>query len=163
MLMKGLPEHDNQLRDVVGSEDGLQVVLWPDTNKQDGSAPAITLEEVTSQLQDGKDVALIVVDGTWRNARKMVTKLPSSVRRLDLSANIVFGEGQEDNDSSKQSILAPLRSKGPNSAQRQVCTAEAVVGALRQLGLNENDGEHVLEATRLKVDYVRRYRGKSLQ
>jgi len=35
-------------------------------------------------------IVLIAVDGTWRNARRMVSRLPSTVPRLDLSMDTVF-------------------------------------------------------------------------
>jgi len=104
MLMKGLPKHDKELQDILNSAEEtmsqqpdevgrpLVVVLWPSSSAEN----LITLEELRETLEtlaepsdddaDGKNkqVVLLAVDGTWRNARRMVAKLPSHVKRLDL-------------------------------------------------------------------------------
>jgi DTW domain-containing protein YfiP len=169
-LMKGLPEHDNQLEDILEDEDCLAVVLWPDQNSTDPDSSSsepktISLNEVKEELQNRR-VVLIAVDGTWRNARRMVARLPPTVPRLDLSMDVVFSHNNANDHSSggESSILAPLRARGPKTrecAERQVCTAEAVASALMQLGLTRCDGDHVLDITRRKVDLIRRYRGKT--
>jgi DTW domain-containing protein YfiP len=164
MLMKGLEEHDKiLLSSCVDDEDddSLSIVLWPDS--KNSKAKSITLDEVKMELSNNSNrkVNLICIDGTWRNARRMVGKLPDSVRRLDLPLESVFSDtiGEE----TKTSILAPLRSRGPStkaSSERQVCTAEAIVGALRGLGWDDEPARIVLEYTKRKVDLIRRYRGK---
>ena len=156
MLMKGLQEHDIQLQeDILEDDKTLAVVLWPDS--ADSSAPSISLDQVQQELEHRR-VVLIAVDGTWRNARRMVCRLPESLPRLDLPAGVVLSSPETG------SILAPLRTRGGPSARegsdRQVCTAEAVIGALVALGLSKADGDHVLELTKTKVDRIRRYRGK---
>jgi hypothetical protein len=157
MLMKGLQEHDIQLQeDILEDDKTLAVVLWPDS--ADSPAPSISLEQVQQELKHDRRVVLIAVDGTWRNARRMVYRLPDTLPRLDLSAGVVLSS------PATGSILAPLRTRGGPSTRegsdRQVCTAEAVVGALVALGLSKTDGDHVLELTKTKVDRIRRYRGK---
>lgn len=162
LLMKGLPEHDNQMEEVIGDDSCLPVVLWPgdqQSNTTKTMTRTISLDEVKSELKQRR-VVLIAVDGTWRNARKMVARLPPNVLRLDLSADIVYSQSDQ---RPGESILAPLRTKGPSDGEendRQVCTAEAVVGALANLGLASNDSQHALNVTRQKVDLIRRYRGK---
>jgi hypothetical protein len=156
MFMKGLQEHDIKLQvDVLEDENTLAVVLWPDA--ADSSAPSISLEQVQQELLKDRRVVLIAVDGTWRNARRMVCRLPDTLPRLNLPADIVLSLPETG------SILEPLRSRGGPStwegSDRQVCTAEAVVGALVALGLSKTDGDHVLELTKTKVDRIRRHRG----
>ena len=51
-----------------------------------------------------------------------------------------------------------LYSTVPESGQ--VCTAEAVVGALLHMGLDEFEGDKVINLATKKVDLVKRYRGK---
>jgi DTW domain-containing protein YfiP len=172
LLMKGLPEHDNQMEENLLGGDCLTVVLWPDNqsaaNVDDSPSgassdePTISLDEIKAELlQKNRRVVLIAADGTWRNARRMVARLPRTVPRLDLSADIVFSSTTTSQTTNvRESILAPLRSRDPSVQDRQVCTAEAVVGALTMLGLSTIDGEHVLSMTRKKVDLIRRYRGK---
>ena len=163
MLMKGLEEHDKILSECAEDENALSVVLWPDSKNT--GAKSISLEEIQSVLTNSKHkVNLICIDGTWRNARRMVGKLPDSVRRLDLPLESVFFSGNKGSNGNLESILAPLRSRGPSSKasnDRQVCTAEAIVGALRGLGWEEECATKVLQLTERKVDLIRRYRGKA--
>ena len=76
------------------------------------------------------------------------------------------------------SILAPLRSQDKNGGSgrtgrqgdgrtedngdddRHVCTAQAIVGALAALGLSHDDAKDTLAITKIKVELIRRYRGK---
>jgi len=179
VLMKGLPEHDERLNELIreydNKEHSLVAVLWPkqsSTNTDDSSTTEqyyVSLDEVKSMLNndDGK-LLLIAVDGTWRNARRMVSKLPQHVKRLDLSTDVVFGKRCTDSSSPAQpgeapkvasSILAPLRY---SAGENHVCTAEAVAVALSQLGgiSLEEDCRYLLHVAKTKVELIRRYRGK---
>ena len=169
LFMKGLPEHDKQLEQLLRDKTCLPVVLWPDQSENQDARDRsyepelISLKEVRSEIEKRK-VVLIAVDGTWRNARRMVARLPSTVPRLDLPVDAVFS--QKDLQEKSESILAPLRSKGPSirkGYERQVCTAEAVVGALLNFGMDSCVGAQVLELTQKKVDLIKRYRGKVSQ
>lgn len=156
--MKGLPEHDKLLDETLQNDQFFPIVLWPES-QENSEVQTIRLEDIP-EARNHKKVILIAVDGTWRNARRMVTKLPKSVPRLDLPTDIVFSDLTIEN--TRTSILAPLRSKGVpqvEAAERQVCTAEAVINALIHLGLPRQDGDRVLNITRTKVDLIRRYRG----
>ena len=174
LLMKGLPEHDKILEEtILQDENCLAVVLWPDqskrkegNNKDEDETPSsiISLDQVKDEIRKNqRRVVLIAVDGTWRNARRMVARLPPTVPRLDLSADIVFSD--DSSHDGRSSILAPLRTRGESgggqdSDGRQVCTAEAVVGALMSLGtLDQHQGRHVLDVTRTKIERIGRYRG----
>ena len=177
MLMKGLPEHDRQLEGILSDQTALLVVLWPedDTNSKrtkkgrlDGNE-SISMEAIRDEISHHqRRVVIIAVDGTWRNARRMVARLPEKVRRLDLEVDLVLPMPAR---GKRESILAPLRSRGPAevaapgtdevaTAQRQVCTAEAVIGTLVALGLPYEVGERVRSLTKIKVDLIGRYRGK---
>ena len=108
-------------------------------------------------------MAIVAVDASWRNARRMVRKLPPSrVRRLSLNADVLYGDG-----GPRPSLLAPLRAY--NGAMRTelggsegscVCTIEAVVAAVSALGHDAEGCEHALAVARRKVAVVSRYRGK---
>lgn len=190
-------------------DDGstLVVVLWPSSNPEN----TITLQQLrqeleassassssgagstnknpqvsdakTSSPQRKRKVLLLAVDGTWRNARRMVAKLPSYVKRLDLDESAIrwnddLLDGETNRSEDSLSILAPLRKRGLSgkdnhkviatanaspldNEKRQVCTAEAVVAALHALGaIDTGLAQHVLYVTQTKVDRVRRYRGK---
>lgn len=95
--------------------------------------------------------ALVVVDATWRNARRMVSSLPGHIRRVRLDDDAAQGQGN---------LLAPLR-KAPEDDAR-VCTAQAAVAALRTVGLPPVECDRVLDAVTLKVEMVKALRGKGL-
>jgi DTW domain-containing protein YfiP len=143
-----------------------------------------------------KRIVVLAIDGTWRNARRMVGRLPSTVPRMDLSMDALCHPSMRS-ITGEGSILAPLRTKGTNHIRsssgityrhetdnndddttndtndddtttkstedpHHVCTAQAVVCALAQLGLPAPDVEDILTLTKIKVDLIRRYRGKRL-
>lgn len=124
---------------------------------------ATTLNELQIELDstNGREVVLVAVDGTWRNARRMVGRLPSNIPRLDIPSSVVHDLFA--NQGSPSSLLSPIRSKGPSQRaggdDSLVCTAEAVVTAPKKLGLNSGDADRILSLARTKVDLVRRYRG----
>lgn len=78
-------------------------------------------------------MTLIAIEGTWRQARRMVSKLKKS--RGDEQHNLfqlsipIHEQGSKSDSSSSSfcSLLSPLRRKS-----RSMCTAEAVVAACQQ-------------------------------
>eukprot|EP00980_Cylindrotheca_fusiformis_P025012 scaffold12894_cov120-Cylindrotheca_fusiformis.AAC.7 len=201
-LMKGLPDHDRILDEILSDASVLPIVLWPSSSSSDNRSSnnnkkdkdseddnknnVITLKEVQDEMDTNpqRRIVLIAVDGTWRNARRMVARLlllkknkkktsAVIVRQLDLPKEVVFfvSQNNNNNNNNSRSILAPLRSRGGESAttstasakaqQRQVCTAEAVVGALYGLGvIDQDEALSILEVTQIKIDRIKRYRGK---
>ncbi len=170
VLMKGLPEHDSQFADLIMNPDNLVVILWPNESKgvqtPEQTSPYLTLDQVKNELQT-KRVILVAVDGTWRNARRMVARLPrnnifyanisiDTVRRLLVDSV----QDRPPESPCTTSLLAPLRGRGPGVSDNQVCTAEAVTAALLQLGLKESDGLHIVSVAKQKVDLICRYRAK---
>ncbi len=175
--MKGLESHDELMRRMLEDEMILPIVLWPKVEQSKKASHIIsgnndinqhqwiTTEEIENlmksstgtRLQKPRKIVLIAIEGTWRNARRMVKKLPlpSHVKRLDLKDNI-FSVMKDGNDS----ILHPLRSQGDGASKTNVCTAEAVVAALMILGLSKRDGEHILDVAATKIDLVSRFQGK---
>mmetsp|Transcript_13754 Transcript_13754/g.23870 ORF Transcript_13754/g.23870 Transcript_13754/m.23870 type:complete len:435 (-) Transcript_13754:1587-2891(-) len=159
----------------------------PQDNEGSGRSPAgittfdstsgvatITLDDIRQELAspNGRKVVLMAVDGTWRNARRMVARVPPTIPRLDLPLSVVseqFSASKSSSSSSSipstsTSLLAPLRSKGPSNQRRDggenlVCTAEAVSMVLVELGIETKDADSILDLARQKVDLVRRYRG----
>lgn len=170
--MKGLEYHDELMRRMLEDEMILPIVLWPKLEQPKRESHIIsdndinhhqwiTTEEIenlmesSTPLQKQRKIVLIAIEGTWRNARRMVKKLPSHVKRLDLKENI-YNVVRDGNDS----ILHPLRSQGDGASQTNVCTAEAVVAALMMLGLSKGDREHILDVATTKIDLVLRFQGK---
>ncbi|KAL3812115.1 hypothetical protein ACHAXA_009374 [Cyclostephanos tholiformis] len=188
LLMKGLPQHDEELQSILGNiGSGHFVVLWPDndTSIKQGEetypvGPKIQHDRVTWQdLQttlagDDNDcqVTLIVLEGTWRTARRMASKLPATIQRLSLPPDVLFWSPRPsvgnvddvDYDETKRiqpSLLRPLR-RQEGGSELNLCTAEAVTAALVGLGLSEENGGRILDLVKMKVDQTRRYRGKQV-
>lgn len=171
ILMKGLPQHDAEFETIMQDPNNLLVVLWPEQNMHEdswrvGAHSFMPIHQVRRELGK-RSVVLVAVDGTWRNARRMVARLPQdrvvfTNLPLDVFGKILGSESQRPSTGmyNARSMLTPLRGRGSNVGEQQVCTAEAVVGALLEMGLDDAAGEHILSVARRKVDLVCRYRGK---
>jgi DTW domain-containing protein YfiP len=139
MKLKGLPEHDAWLDKLLNDPTVLPVVLWTDHNPSENHYYYST-EEL---LQADKPIVLIAMEGTWRNSRRMVSKLPVAGRWSLTREQVLSG--------------ASIREQGPSP--EHACTAEAVVGALVALGLDPTKGASVLQLVNQKVNLTRRYQG----
>ena len=145
LKLKGLPEHDAWFNEMIRSSSVLPVVLWTDhDNQQEKQRQHYTIDDLKRIT---KPVVLIAMEGTWRNARRMVSKLPS-VGRCSLSVQQLFGWRQH---------AASLRPQAGDEANG--CTAEAVVGALVALGLDPIRGEQVMQLVEKKMEWTRQYQG----
>jgi len=145
LLMKGL--HDGNLESILNADPTIQpVILWPNVNFSNGNENYVTFDDLV-----GKKVILLAMEGTWRQARRMVSKFPYP--RLSLTG----GDSGSNNVPPPISILAPLRCQ-KDGPKHSVCTAEAVVMALEGMGLDQDPS--ILELVKRKVDQTRRYRGK---
>ena len=134
ILVKGHPADDAALAAMLGGA----AVLFPGEE----AAPVSSLATPPETL--------IVVDATWRNARRMVKRLPPSVRRVKL----------DDDDATEANLIAPLRrTRGREDVK--VCTAQAALAALAALGLEDDARDAALAAVRHKVAVVAALRGVS--
>ena len=186
LLMKGLPKHDEEFRGILDDiGTGRVVILLPDndTSSVQTEQPhpvdpktqhhRVTWQDLQTTLvrSDGDDqVTLIVLEGTWRTARRMASKLPATIQRVSLPPTILFWSTRpsvgdvDDVDyyetiRVRKSSLRPLRQQEGGS-QLNLCTAEAVTAALVGLGLSHENGGRILGLIQKKVDQTRRYQGK---
>ena len=135
LLMKGHPDDDARLARIL---ERPAAVLFP----SEDAVPIASLERVE---------ALIVVDASWRNARRMANALPASIPRVRL----------DDGDAAAHNMLAPLRRTVGREGVK-VCTAQAAVAALGDVGWPRHHQESALAAARRKIDVVAALRGKKL-
>jgi DTW domain-containing protein YfiP len=186
LLMKGLPRHDEQIEELFQkAEQGEEklVVLWPDNNTSEHAAKQTiseessmenraTWQELQEMMEDTESgVTLLALEGTWRTARRMASKLPPSVLRVALPPDTVFWRNHSHDDKNdnqlgikkSSSMLQPLRRQAEGGSEDNLCTAEAMTAALVGLGMPEQDGDKMLQILQLKVDLVRRYQGKRLR
>lgn len=109
--MKGLPAHDDAMHRLFVRNDTQLVVLWPDNHvvKQRESVSlarrTVTLSDLAALRESHachdddnqqtarptpRKVTLILLEGTWRTARRMAAKLPDHVWRLALQSEDIF-------------------------------------------------------------------------
>jgi DTW domain-containing protein YfiP len=105
VLMKGLDEHDRELQVALcqrtEQEVVIPVVLWTENdnsgNHGEHHRRSFTIQQLSKELKETAAsaeseptktslvrIVLIAVEGTWGHARRMVTKLPASIRVLQL-------------------------------------------------------------------------------
>jgi len=161
LWMKGY--HDKQMNEIFQDENRPMVVLWPAPNSHDDGASRASspkqkqrsllfdhqdkrgdhrhllpdpesLQEISLSSANVNQITLIAIEGTWRQARRMVSKLKKSRgdgRHNLFQLSIPIKEHEEGSRSDKsfsfRSLLHPLRRKS-----RSMCTAEAVVAACQQ-------------------------------
>ena len=165
--MKGL--HDEELKMLLSQPDIRPLILWPDVNVHEQNTEEtnvgsrkptrLSANELLASPEGAENVVLIALEGTWRNARRMANKFPPE----DFPRLVVRTHTKQDKDKESarantnhlhESVLAPLRS-GPVDS---LCTAEAVVYALEELGMDRDPS--LLATVARKVDQTRRYQGK---
>lgn len=174
LLMKGLPQHDSIFQTILDSEEPRILVLWPDNDistmptKQQRSTNRISWEELQDMLAahendnttNSRGLTLVTLEGTWRTARRMASKLPPHVLRVALPPYVASWHNARNNPTKRpSSLLQPLRQQEGGSPDN-LCTAEAVTAALVGLGMSECDGHKILDLVQTKVDRTRRYQGK---
>ena len=200
LYMKGLPQHDVEFHTLLSNaattttESNMVIVLWPDndtsssSSSHDGDSDSNNephqsktnrktwheVQEMIAQADSAtRNITLLAMEGTWRTARRMASKLPSHVIRVALPSEAVywrqttFQKNNQSKDTTNQpqpparslSLLAQLRQQEGGS-QDNLCTAEAVTAALVGLGLSQDDGNRILTLIQTKVDRTRRYQGK---
>lgn len=146
LLMKGVD--DDELWAMLNARKC--ALLWPAAD----STSTITPRQC---LDDGR--LLIVPDGSWRNARRIVNALPPDMPRLSLASGDVLLEALRVGGGDATSLLAPLRATNGNRDESRVCTCQAAVAALRAMGHSDVACDRILEALCHKVAVVAALRG----
>ena len=99
----------------------------------------------------------VAIDGTWKNARNMLKRLPrDKVTLVSLPPEAFIGEsvGGIHTKARPVSLLAPVR-KYRGAPAGRTSTFEACVALLRALGVDEGLCEAQLENVKTKVDAVK--------
>ena len=116
LLVRGIREHDRRLAELVQRPSA--VVLYPDDN-------ALTPAECLARAQradvgeGGGVLDLIIIDGTWSQARMLARQLPSTVPRVALDLTALGTESRSLFGSSVRTQSAEREASG------RVCTLEA--------------------------------------
>ena len=98
----------------------------------------------------------VAIDGTWKNARNMLKRLPrDKVTLVSLPPEAFIGESVGGiHTKPPASLLAPVR-KYRGAPAGRTSTFEACVALLRALGVDEGLCEAQLENVKTKVDAVK--------
>lgn len=148
LLMKGVD--DEEINAIL--EERECAILWP---AEGAGSCTITAQECVDQGR-----VLLVPDGSWQSARRVLKALPSDLPRLSLPVDAVRAEVDRVGlDYDANSLLAPLRATNRKRAIARVCTCQATVAALRAMGHTHDACDHVLFALRHKVTVLAAIRG----
>lgn len=172
----GLRRDEEALRELCEREDGRVAVLWPGRGAVGvGDLPGIVGGVGDEKGGDGDEKGgdgdddddgggrgwtFIAIDGTWKNARNMLKRLPKDrvvlvslppeAFRFVREANAGITGGTGDGAS----LLAPVR-KYAGAPEGRTSTFEACVALLRALGVDEATCKAQLENVKTKVDAVK--------
>ena len=175
----GLRRDEEALRELCEREDGRVAVLWPGRGAVGvGDLPGIVVGGGDEKGGDGDEKGgdgdekggdgdgrrrgwtFIAIDGTWKNARNMLKRLPKDrvvlvslppeAFRFVREANAGITGGTGDGAS----LLAPVR-KYAGAPEGRTSTFEACVALLRALGVDEATCKAQLENVKTKVDAVK--------
>jgi DTW domain-containing protein YfiP len=145
-LLKGLPIHDEILKNMLVTDDTHEVyVMFPSTGSLPIHKTPLVLQP-TDQVVDGivddnKKYTIIVLDGTWREARRMNKNIPEEVPRIHLTPV---------NDP----IFEHLRKQTVQKVGR-TSTLEAVVECFREIGMDNSQTTILLDNMKTLVNEVR--------
>ena len=173
----GLRRDEEALRELCEREDGRVAVLWPGRGAVGvGDLPGVAEEKekntrgkLHSDLGDRGDGdggegrrrgwTFIAIDGTWKNARNMLKRLPEDrvvLVSLPPEAFRFVRDANAGMDGAMDgaSLLAPVR-KYAGAPEGRTSTFEACVALLRALGVDEETCKAQLENVKIKVDAVK--------
>jgi hypothetical protein len=186
LLVAGLAEHEKRLAFLLRENTGRVAVLWPR-----GTMEAAEIKEMLSNdakrggieadtsanEKNATGWTLIAIDATWNSARKMVSRIPSSVPRVSVPAEAFQAlAARVPPLPTHDSLLGPVRkydarekkqkdqTPGTPSSSRdgagdsgRRCTFEAVLASLLAVGaLDEDACASLLRNVKVKVNAVLR-------
>jgi len=138
LLVCGIAGHDEQLRALVRRPTA--VLLYPDKHALTPSQCAARVAGDAVAAAAAAPLDLIVLDGTWQQARVLARQVPPSVPRVALAAaptRSLFGSSVRVQSAERE-------------AQGRVCTVEAVATLALQMGEAPREVERLL-------GYLRRF------
>ena len=168
----GLRKDEEALRALCERKGKKVAVLWPgegavsigdlgvSVHSGDGDRNQ-TQNQKQNQKENQKETeegyTFVAIDGTWKNARNMLKRLPrDKVTLVSLPPEAFIGEsvGGIHTKPRPVSLLAPVR-KYKGAPAGRTSTFEACVALLRALGVDEGLCEAQLENVKTKVDAVK--------
>lgn len=150
--IRGLESHEKELETKYFNTDKKMFVLFP----SDGAIPIQNTElycHSTDEEPAVEEQIIMVLDGTWREARRMNKTIPAHIPRVKLLA-------PNSSTSQKQPLFNGLRKQlFPDS---RTSTLESVVIVLRECGLPEQECDKMLNNFKLMINRVRKMSQKEL-
>ena len=184
LLVAGLAEHEARLSSLLREYAGRVAVLWPrgtmeaaeikERLSRDAARGGLEADDANEKNETGW--MLVAVDATWNSARKMVSRIPSSVPRVSVPAEAfqalaarvpplsthdsLLGpvrkyDAREKKKKDQPLSTSPSRDGAGDSGRR--CTFEAVLASLLAVGaLDEDACASLLRNVKVKVNAVLR-------
>ena len=184
LLVAGLAEHEARLSSLLREYAGRVAVLWPrgtmeaaeikERVSRDAARGGFEADDANEKNETGW--MLVAVDATWNSARKMVSRIPSSVPRVSVPAEAfqalaarvpplpthdsLLGpvrkyDAREKKKKDQPLSTSPSRDGAGDSGRR--CTFEAVLASLLAVGaLDEDACASLLRNVKVKVNAVLR-------
>lgn len=184
LLVAGLAEHEARLSSLLRENAGRVAVLWPrgtmeaaeikERVSRDAARGGFEADDANEKNETGW--TLVAVDATWNSARKMVSRIPSSVPRVSVPAEAfqalaarvpplpthdsLLGpvrkyDAREKKKKDQPLSTSPSRDGAGDSGRR--CTFEAVLASLLAVGaLDEDACASLLRNVKVKVNAVLR-------
>ena len=186
LLVAGLAEHEKRLAFLLRENTGRVAVLWPRGTMEaaeikemlsNGAVNGGIEADTSANEKNATGWTLIAVDATWNSARKMVSRIPSSVPRVSVPAEAFQAlAARVPPLPTHDSLLGPVRkydarekkqkdqTPGTPSSSRdgagdsgRRCTFEAVLASLLAVGaLDEDACASLLRNVKVKVNAVLR-------
>ncbi|EKX55347.1 hypothetical protein GUITHDRAFT_99130 [Guillardia theta CCMP2712] len=136
-----LPEDEERLRREISQAPESFLILYPSENSVTFSrlvrSSANDHGSLAAAMQKPRTV--IVVDGTWRQTRRLIKKLPSDIPRIRLEQDVELD----------QLYNSPLRAQPSES---RMCTLTSVALMVRELGGSEELFRGMLQLLHVKTE-----------
>jgi len=132
-------------------EDGsvTPCVLWPGDD-------ALSVEELKLRIGSDTQLLLIVPDGTFSGARRMIKKYPQSCLKVALSSQSVL-------EGKRNSFLYPVRKYGGSEEDTgRVSTLEAVAAFMREMGEDPSVSATLISNMKLQMDRALKQKSKAM-
>jgi len=149
LFLRGLPADEQRLNDIWKDASVTPCVLWPGDD-------ALSVEELKLKIGSESELLLIVPDGTFSSARRMIKKYPPNCLKVALSSQSVL-------EGKRNSFLYPVRKYGGSEADTgRVSTLEAVAAFMREMGEHPIVSDALISNMKIQMDRALKQKSKAM-
>jgi DTW domain-containing protein YfiP len=139
VLVRGVPEHDAEI--AARCSDPNTFVLFPGQDARTFAELDMSVDPQGQSISCEKSYNIIIVDGTWTQAKKIERSLPPHVPRVCL----------ESLERLSEALKRPMRAHSDSS---KVCTLAAVIQLLAEMRCAQSVMESLSELLALKAAII---------